>query len=75
MIRPHWPPRVRARVAMAWRVERRAVSLKLAAGGLGGELGHLLDARLVEASAPAVLPPEEAGVLITVSAGSHGSVL
>ena len=41
-------------------------------GGLGGELGHLLDAEGVEVTALAVLLPEEAGVLSAVSAGRHG---
>ena len=44
-------------------------------GGLGGELVHLLDAGGVEVTTLAVLLPEEAGGLVTVSAGAHGSVL
>ena len=37
-------------------------------GGLGGELGHLLDGCGVEVTAWAVLFPQKAGVLAAVSA-------
>ena len=39
-------------------------------GGLGGQLGHLLDAGGVEVAALAVLLPEGAGGLVEVSAGA-----
>ena len=41
------------------------------AGGLGGQLGHLLDARSVEVTALAVLPAQESRVLVAVSAGTQ----
>ena len=41
-------------------------------GGLGGELGHLLDAGGVEVTALGVLLPEEAGGLVAVSADAGG---
>ena len=45
-------PVARERWAMAPSVCRRVCSLKVwALGGLGGELGHLLDAGLVEVTA------------------------
>ena len=56
-----------ARSAVAWRVERRAVSLKpevLAAWG--GELDHLLDARGVEVTAFCVAPLGESSGLPAV---------
>ena len=42
------------------------------AGGLGGELDHLLGARSMEVTALSVLLPEEAGILSAVSACAHG---
>ena len=44
-------------------------------GGLGGELGHLLDGCGVEVTAWEVLFPQKAGVLTAVSACAHGGPL
>ena len=63
----------RERWAMAWRVLRSAVSLNpTVPARLGGELGHLLDARGMEVTALAVMLPEEVRVLVAVAVGAHG---
>ena len=57
--------------AMAWRVCRRAASLKVwALGGLGGELDHLLPSGLVGPEALRAVPLQEAGLLAAETAGA-----
>ena len=57
--------------AMAWRVCRRAASLKVVgARGLGGELDHLLPSGLVGPAALRVVPLQEAGLQAAETAGA-----